>query len=137
MGTGKTSWAIQYINEAPLCQKFIYITPFLTEVERVIQSCNRRRLIQPEASKGKRKLDHFKSLVKSGEDIVSTHALFQNCPILVFISCSFSVPSGTLDKSPSISLTRFSSLPDFNKSPLIFHLIKQYVQSEIAIEQSA
>lgn len=78
MGRGKTSWAIQYINEAPFCQKFIYITPFLMEVERVIQSCNRRRLIQPEASNGRRKLDHFKALVKNGEDIVSTHALFQN-----------------------------------------------------------
>lgn len=35
MGSGKTSWAIQYMNEAPTYQKFIYITPFKTEVERV------------------------------------------------------------------------------------------------------
>ncbi|PHD66011.1 hypothetical protein COF61_10405 [Bacillus toyonensis] len=79
MGTGKTSWAIQYMNEAPPYQKFIYITPFKTEVERVIASCKDRSFVQPEASKGKgKKLNHLKTLILKGEDIVSTHKLFQN-----------------------------------------------------------
>ncbi|MEG3529140.1 hypothetical protein V4483_15550 [Bacillus paranthracis] len=79
MGTGKTSWAIQYMNEAPLYQKFIYITPFLNEVNRVISSCRDRKFVQPEASKGKgSKLNNLKSLIVEGKDIVSTHALFQN-----------------------------------------------------------
>lgn len=79
MGTGKTSWAIQYMNEAPLYKKFIYITPFLNEVERVISSCRDRKFVQPEASKGKgSKLNNLKSLIVEGKDIVSTHALFQN-----------------------------------------------------------
>lgn len=77
MGTGKTSWAIQYMNEAPLYQKFIYITPFLNEVERVIKSVKNRKFVQPEASKGKRKKQSLKDLILKGSDIVSTHSLFQ------------------------------------------------------------
>ena len=35
MGSGKTTWAIDYMNKAPADQKFIYITPFLNEVDRI------------------------------------------------------------------------------------------------------
>ena len=38
MGTGKTTAAINYMNEHP-DQKFIYITPFLEEVSRVKKKC--------------------------------------------------------------------------------------------------
>lgn len=77
MGTGKTSWAIQYMNDAPLYQKFIYITPFLDEVERVISSVTNRKFVQPESKKGRKKKDDLKDLILKGSDIVSTHALFQ------------------------------------------------------------
>ncbi|AKR34233.1 DEAD/DEAH box helicase family protein [Bacillus cereus] len=77
MGTGKTSWAIQYMNEAPSYKKFIYITPFKTEVERVIASCKDRIFVQPENKKGGTKLASLKNYILNGKDIVSTHALFQ------------------------------------------------------------
>ncbi|GIP62686.1 hypothetical protein J32TS6_12410 [Virgibacillus pantothenticus] len=77
MGKGKSSYAIQMMNDAPLYQKFIYITPFLSEVERVLSSVKNRKFIQPEASKGKRKKDDLKDLISKGSDIVSTHSLFQ------------------------------------------------------------
>ena len=35
-GRGKTTYAINYINERPT-DNFVYITPFLKEVERVIE----------------------------------------------------------------------------------------------------
>ncbi|MED4226997.1 DEAD/DEAH box helicase family protein [Neobacillus cucumis] len=76
MGSGKTSWAIQYMNEAPRYKKFIYITPFLNEVQRVLNATE-REFVQPENIKGKSKLDNLKKLILKGEDIVSTHALFQ------------------------------------------------------------
>ncbi|ULT58706.1 DEAD/DEAH box helicase family protein [Neobacillus drentensis] len=76
MGSGKTSWAIQYMNEAPRYKKFIYITPFLNEVERVLNAAE-REFVRPENIKGKSKLDNLKKLILNGEDIVSTHALFQ------------------------------------------------------------
>lgn len=34
MGTGKTSYAIQLMREAEIDQKFIFVTPFLDEVQR-------------------------------------------------------------------------------------------------------
>ncbi|MDR4928929.1 hypothetical protein [Peribacillus simplex] len=77
MGSGKTSWAIQYMNEAPTYQKFIYITPFKTEVERVLSSVN-RDFKQPDGdSAGETKLEDIKRLIADGENIVSTHSLFK------------------------------------------------------------
>ncbi|NGY78801.1 hypothetical protein F6Y02_27315 [Bacillus megaterium] len=77
MGSGKTSWAIQYMKSAPAYQKFIYITPFTNEVERVITSVD-RDFKQPEADrKGKTKLEDIKRLLAVGENIVSTHSLFR------------------------------------------------------------
>ncbi|MFF2500188.1 hypothetical protein [Peribacillus sp. NPDC058075] len=77
MGSGKTSWAIQYMNEAPIFQKFIYITPFKTEVERVLSSVN-RDFKQPDGdSAGETKLEDIKRLIADGENIVSTHSLFK------------------------------------------------------------
>lgn len=77
MGSGKTQWAIQYMNEADESDKFIYITPFLNEVERVKASVTNREFFQPESYKGKNKKQHLKKLVSEGKDIVSTHALFK------------------------------------------------------------
>lgn len=77
MGSGKTSWAIQYMNEAPISQKFIYITPFKTEVERVLFAVN-RAFKQPDGdSAGETKLEDIKRLIADGENIVSTHSLFK------------------------------------------------------------
>ncbi|TWI56084.1 hypothetical protein IQ10_01972 [Halalkalibacter nanhaiisediminis] len=76
MGSGKTSWAIQFMNEAPLFKRYIYITPFKTEIERVLNSMQ-REFVQPETTKGGTKLESLKKLIVEGRDIVSTHALFQ------------------------------------------------------------
>jgi hypothetical protein len=76
MGSGKTSWAIQFLNDSALYKKFIYITPFKSEVERVINSVN-RDFVQPEAAKRGTKLESLKQLITEGENIVSTHALFE------------------------------------------------------------
>lgn len=76
MGSGKTSWAIQYMNNSSREIKFIYITPFLKEVERVKQSVKTRIFFDP-IHKGNGKLADFKSLIVQEKNIVSTHALFQ------------------------------------------------------------
>lgn len=77
MGSGKTSWAIQHMEEADKETRFIYITPFLSEVERVKTSVTSRNFKEP-LNTGKGKLDNLKKLVLDEHDIVSTHALFQN-----------------------------------------------------------
>lgn len=77
-GAGKTSWAIQTMNEN-LDKRYIYITPYLDEVKRVIEGCYMRKFYQPESKKGKgSKLTHFNNLLSRGCNIVSTHALFRN-----------------------------------------------------------
>lgn len=78
MGSGKTSWAIQYMKNAPVYQKFMYITPFKTEVERVIASVNRGFKQPDEDREGDTKLEDVKRLIAAGENIVSTHSLFKN-----------------------------------------------------------
>lgn len=77
MGSGKTSWAIQHMKDAPAYKKFIYITPFNSEVERVISSVN-LDFKQPENDgEGETKLEDIKRLIADGENIVSTHSLFR------------------------------------------------------------
>ena len=38
-GSGKTQAAIEYINTAPVHTRFLYVTPYITEIERIITSC--------------------------------------------------------------------------------------------------
>ena len=77
-GTGKTSYAIQHINNSGYDEKFIYITPFLSEVARIKENCT-RKIYEPSQrnSKGS-KFEDLKELIIDGKDIVSTHALFKN-----------------------------------------------------------
>lgn len=76
MGSGKTSWAIQHINESPAMTKFIFITPYKTEIDRIIQNTT-REFVQPIVEGRKNKLDSLKEAVAKGRNIVSTHALFK------------------------------------------------------------
>lgn len=77
MGSGKTSWAIQLMNETPEAQKFIYVTPYLAEIERIKQNVINRDFVTPDPKHGKgRKYEHFKKLIGEGKDIVITHSLF-------------------------------------------------------------
>lgn len=75
MGSGKTSWSIQHINRNPL-ENFLYITPFLDEVERIIQKTD-RDFKQP-INKGNGKLGAINELLACQSDIASTHELFKH-----------------------------------------------------------
>lgn len=78
MGSGKTQWAIQRMNEADPQEKFIYITPFLDEVDRIKESVIRRNFVEPNnANDEGRKLRSLKDLIVQGRDIASTHSLFK------------------------------------------------------------
>ncbi|MGD7047687.1 hypothetical protein FZC83_05395 [Rossellomorea marisflavi] len=78
MGSGKTSLAIQHINDSPLEKKFVYITPYLDEVRRIKSSVTNRAFAEPtNANAEGRKLRSLKELIVAGKDIVATHSLFQ------------------------------------------------------------
>jgi len=77
-GYGKTSWAIQYMNDTDTgFHRFIYVTPFLDEVARVRKSVQGRTFHEPTSSKNETKLDDLHRLLGQGKDIATTHALFQ------------------------------------------------------------
>lgn len=75
-GAGKTSAAINFINSSNDDVHFLYITPYLSEVERIIDSCPDKHFKQPKEYGTK--LNGIKSLFNKGYNIVSTHALFTN-----------------------------------------------------------
>lgn len=73
-GSGKTSAAINYINSCDDSKKILYITPYLDEVNRIIESCPKKNFVQPQERWSK--MQDIKRLLRSGRNIVSTHALF-------------------------------------------------------------
>lgn len=73
MGSGKTSWAISYINNHT-DENICYITPYLAETDR-IKSSVQREMKQPK-NLGEGKLGNIYDLFEAQEDIASTHALF-------------------------------------------------------------
>ena len=74
-GSGKTSAIINMINEDTSDNKYIYITPFLTEVERVKKNTN-KKFYEPKFNQYGNKFDNLNKLISEGKNIISTHALF-------------------------------------------------------------
>lgn len=76
-GYGKTGFSIRYMNEE-IFERFIYITPFLSELDRVVKSCTNREFKKPNEKLGEgSKTNHFYKLIQEGNNVVSTHSLFR------------------------------------------------------------
>ena len=78
MGTGKTSWAIEYMKKNPQ-ENFMYIAPLLSEDERIcnaVESVGKREMIGPK-NKGNGKLADLGYHLAKGHNIASTHHLFK------------------------------------------------------------
>lgn len=75
MGRGKSSAAIRHMNEHRGEKRFVYITPYLDEVDRVCERCD---FAQPEPNKEERttKSAELKRHLKAGHNVSTTHALF-------------------------------------------------------------
>lgn len=72
MGRGKTTAAINYMEETKGTKRFLFVTPFLTEVDRICHSCD---FEQPDGDQNS-KLCALKALMHKGENVASTHSLF-------------------------------------------------------------
>jgi hypothetical protein len=61
--------------------KFIFVTQFLTEVERIKTKCAGRDFVSPDSDldSGKTKLSDVRHLLREGRNIATTHALFVSC----------------------------------------------------------
>lgn len=80
MGTGKSQSAIAYMNER-LNDKFIYITPYLDEADRIKKGCPKLKFIEPSNNLKEydfKKSAHTAALIKSGRNIATTHQAFKN-----------------------------------------------------------
>ena len=75
MGAGKTSSAINYINKSDSDERFLFITPYLDELDRIKEMCASKNFKEPKEMGTK--LYGIKRLITNGENIVSTHALFR------------------------------------------------------------
>lgn len=73
MGSGKSTWAINYINDNP-DRKFLCIVPLLSECERFKDGTD-IDIVDPE--KWGSKWKHFRWLVENEKNIVTTHSLIQ------------------------------------------------------------
>ena len=78
-GRGKTSSAINMMNSRS-DKKYIFITQYLTEVERIKTACASRSFVSPNYNirTGLTKLSDIHDLLRRGENIASTHSLFIN-----------------------------------------------------------
>ena len=76
MGSGKTSSAINQIKK-DVFSTYIYITPYLDEVERIKTECSDRGFVSPQ-NKGDGKLENLHYHLGNSQNIASTHALFKN-----------------------------------------------------------
>lgn len=71
MGRGKTRAAIQYMNEHH-DERFMYVTPYLKEVDRICKSCG---FVQP-SEKRNSKLTDLKRLLRNRDSVAITHSLY-------------------------------------------------------------
>lgn len=80
MGSGKSESAISYINDHPDI-KFVYITPYLTEAERISNACGGHCFVEPSDDIPDfhfSKLEHTRYLLNNGHNIATTHAAFRS-----------------------------------------------------------
>lgn len=79
MGTGKTSASITYMNEHPH-EKYVFITPYLDEANRIKNGCPNLHFIEPSDKLRQynfRKSEHTAALIKEGRNIATTHQAFK------------------------------------------------------------
>ena len=78
-GKGKTQGCIAMMNSRTDL-RFIFVTQYLSEVERIKRDCSSRGFVSPESdiNTGKTKLSDIHTLMAEGRNIATTHSLFVN-----------------------------------------------------------
>jgi len=75
MGVGKSEAGIQKMKE-DVDSRYIFITPFLREVERIVNNCSERNFNEPK-NLGEGKLSDLHNLLFMKRNVASTHSLFK------------------------------------------------------------
>lgn len=76
-GSGKTSASINMMN-TELDKRFIFVTQYISETERIQKACSGREFVLPSSDQeeGVTKLKDIHTLLAAGENIATTHSLF-------------------------------------------------------------
>lgn len=72
MGRGKSSAAIRYMNRYKGAKRFLYITPYLNEVDRICEQCDFDQSDSDYISKSA----ELKTHIRHGKNVAATHSLF-------------------------------------------------------------
>lgn len=80
MGSGKTSAAINYMNAHPR-ERFIYVSPRLSEDTRIMNACPALRFELPveDKKRGRKKTGDLKRLLYNRRNVAISHRLFSLC----------------------------------------------------------
>jgi len=106
MGSGKTTAMFDYINQHPETQ-FIFVTPFLKQIDRANTETNDR--LKSPFQLGDGKLVNFHKLLVDGKDIATTHALMMKATQETFDLIRQSEATLILDESLSV-LCKYNDL---------------------------
>lgn len=79
MGSGKTSYIIDEINNSPE-QKRIILVKYLSEANWIVEQCQAAQITTPSEIPFSSKQAHFYALLGEGRSIVTTHELFCRLP---------------------------------------------------------
>ena len=79
MGSGKTSAAIQYMNQHP-GRKFIYVSPRIEEDRRIVAACPMLYFALPsDKGRDRTKTVNLKRLLQAGRNVAISHVLYTLC----------------------------------------------------------
>ena len=111
MGAGKTFSLINYINQSD--ERFLVITPYLDEIARYKEECSSKRFRSPKFEHSKTKLDSLRGLIENGENIISTHVLFQKFDNELIDMCRAHNYTLVMDEVANVIDEYYLSKPDF------------------------
>lgn len=77
MGSGKSTWAINYMKKIEKSKSILYIAPYIDEAERIKEKTLPEKHFHTPKPVGGSKLNHAEELLNNGEDIATTHELFR------------------------------------------------------------
>lgn len=99
MGSGKTNWAIQYMNDN-IDRKFIYITPYNKEISnRIIPQCPE---LEFKMGRDGRKTMDFIEAIECGENVIGTHEVLKRLPDSIMETIKDNGYTLILDESLSV-----------------------------------
>lgn len=131
MGSGKTSATIDYINTHP-DERFIYITPYLDEADRMMRGCSMTKFDVPNSRRSayKRgrysKLEDARELISQGRSIASTHALFKTYDEDMLNMIRANGYKLIIDENVEVTETSDDTLTDINMLVENGYLIEEY-----------